>query len=346
MAKQQIAAHESKTNPGSMSKASNAELHVVLGAGQVGPQVAELLLARGHRVRIARRSSAPSRVAGIETVAVDVRDAASVARAVEGAAVVYSCVNPLYHQWPTMLLPMTRGIVDGVAKAGARLVALDCLYMYGDTTHMNEQTPVGPVSKKGQLRVESAQYMLDADARGDVRVAIGRAADFFGPETPLAILGENFFGRVLAGKSAQLFGDPDQLHSYSFTPDVAAGLVALGASHDAHGVWMLPVQPAETSRAVVGRFARALGREIEIATVPTWVARMIGIFQPTMRELAEMTYQWKQPYVLDDAKFRATFGIDPTPWDEAVAQTITWARATYGRKAEPAREERVLASGA
>ena len=329
-----------------MPKTSNAELHVVLGAGQVGPQVAELLLARGHRVRIARRSSAPSRVPGVETVAVDVRDAAAVVRAVEGATVVYNCVSPPYHQWPTMLLPMIRGIVDGVTRAEARLVALDCLYMYGDTTHMNEQTPVGPVSRKGQLRLESAKYMLDADARGDVRVAIGRAADFFGPETPLAMLGEHFFGRVLAGKSAQLFGDPDQLHSYSFTPDVAAGLVALGASNDAHGVWMLPVQPAETTRAVVGRFARALGREIDIATVPTWVVRMIGIFQPMMRELAEMTYQWKQPYVLDDTKLRTAFGIEPTPWDEAVAQTVTWARSTFGGKDETTRQERVVASGA
>jgi len=325
---------------------SNTELHLVLGAGQVGPRVAELLLARGHRVRIARRSSSPSRALGIETVAIDVRDAASVARAAEGAAVVYHCVNPLYDQWPEMLLPITRGIVDGAARAGARLVALDNLYMYGDTAHMNEATPVAPVSKKGLLRAAAAEYMLEADARGDVSVAIGRAADFFGPDAPLSMLGEHFFGRVLAGKSAQVFDDPDQPHSYSFTPDVAAGLVALGSSRDQRGVWMLPVQPAETTRSVVARFARALGREIPIATVPTWILRAIGVFQPIVRELAEMTYQWKQPFSVDDAKFRSTFGFGPTPWDEAVEKTVTWARATYGRKGEPAHEGRVLASGA
>ena len=123
---------------------SNAPLHLVLGAGQIGPLVAQRLLARGLRVRIARRSAAPSRLAGVETVTLDVRDPAAVAKAAEGAAVVYHCVNPLYHQWPELLLPMTRGIVEGTARARARLVALDNLYMYGDTACMNEATKACP----------------------------------------------------------------------------------------------------------------------------------------------------------------------------------------------------------
>lgn len=304
---------------------SNRELHVVLGAGQVGPRVAELLRERGHRVRIARRSAAPSRAAGIETVALDVRDEDAVARATAGASVVYSCVNPLYHEWPEKLLPMVHGIVGGTRRSRARLVALDCLYMYGDTSRMNEHTPVSPVSKKGRLRAEAGAVLLDAGA------AIGRAADFFGPDAPLSILGEPFFRRVLAGKSAQLFGDPDQLHSYSFTPDVARGLVALGGAPDASGVHMLPVQPAETTRAVVGRFAAALNTEIRVSAVPTWVLRAAGVFSPMMREIAEMTYQWKSPFVVDDASFRARFGLSPTPWDDAVAETVSWALATWGR---------------
>ncbi len=311
------------------------ELHVVLGAGQVGPLVAEQLLARGHRVRVARRTAAPVRVEGVESVAIDVRDAASVARAAEGASVVYHCVNPLYDQWPEMLLPMTRGIVEGTARAGARLVALDNLYMYGDTAHMTEETPVRPVSKKGALRVQAAAYMLDADARGALPVAIGRAADFFGPHAPLSVLGDHFYKRVLAGKSAQFWGNADELHSYSYTPDVAAGLVALGSAR-ARGVWMLPVQPAETTRSVVGRFARALEREVPLARIPTWVLRASGVVWPIGRELAEMAYQWEQPFVLDDAKFRARFGFGPTGWDDAVAAALAWGRVACAPSAAKA----------
>lgn len=321
-AKTQLAMHQCKAHPEGMNN-DRKELHVVLGAGQVGPRVAELLLEAGHDVRIARKSALPSRVNGLETVMLDVRDAGAVARATAGASVVYSCVNPLYHQWPEMLLPMVRGIVEGARRSGARLVALDNLYMYGDTTRMNEESAVSPRSKKGRLRAEAGEVLLDAGA------AIGRAADFFGPDTPMSILGEHFFSRVLAGKSAQVFGDPDQVHSYSYTPDVARGLVTLGTRNDTTGIWMLPVQPAETTRAVVGRFGRALGRDISVARLPTWLVRAVGLFDATMRELAEMTYQWEQPYVVDDAKARRALGLAPTPWDEAIATTVEWARATW-----------------
>ena len=310
---------------------SNSELHVVLGAGQIGPRVSQMLLERGHRVRIARRSASPSRVPGLETIATDVRDPSAVAAATKGADVVYSCVNPPYHQWGTELLPMVRGITEGTKRSGARLVALDCLYMYGDTRYMTEASPNNPVSQKGRLRAEAAEVLLDAGA------AVGRAADFFGPETPLAVLGEHFWKRVLAGKSAQLFGDPDQLHSYAFTPDVARGLVALGSRPGTAGIWMLPVQPAETTRAVVGRFAAALGRAIDVTSVPTWLVRAIGLFDPVMREMAEMTYQWKQPYVLDDAKIRGAFSLAATPWNDAVADTLAWARATFSERGPRAR---------
>lgn len=305
---------------------SNAELHLVLGAGQVGPLVAERLVALGHRVRIARRTASPSRAAGVETVSIDVRDASSVARAAEGSSVVYHCVNPLYDEWPEKLLPMTRGIVDGAAMAGARLVVLDNLYMYGDTAHMTEASPIAPVSKKGALRAKAAEIMLDADAKG-TRVAIGRAADFFGPNAVNALLGNRFLERALAGKAAQMFGDPDQVHSYSYIPDVAAGLVALGSREAARGVWMLPVLPAESTRAVVARFSRAIGRDIGVSTLPLWLLRAVGVLYPMAREVAEMTYQWQQPYVLDDARFRASFGIGATPWDRAIADTVAWAES-------------------
>jgi nucleoside-diphosphate-sugar epimerase len=326
---------------------SQQELHLVLGAGQVGTLVAEMLVAKGHRVRVARKSATPSRVRGIENVTVDVRDALAVARAAQGAAVVYHCVNPLYYEWPELLLPMARGIVEGTARAGARLVVLDNLYMYGDTSDIRETTEIAPRSKKGVLRVEAANLMLAADRRGDVEVAIGRAADFFGPRALLAMpFGERFYQRVFAGKSAEYFGDPDLLHAYSYTPDVAAGLVAMGARAGTRGVWMLPVNPAESTRALFHRFARALDRDIPLSRLPTWMLRTAGVFSPLLREVAEMAYQWEQPYVVDDAKFRAAFGFGATPWDQAIAATVDWAREAYGARpgrASPSARVRISA---
>jgi nucleoside-diphosphate-sugar epimerase len=294
--------------------------------------VAQRLVDNGIRVRIGRKSRAACGLRAVETVSLDVRDPDQVARAAEGASVVYQCTNPPYDRWPELLLPMIRGIVEGTRRAGARLVALDCLYMYGDTSRMHEGTTVAPCSKKGELRAEAGRILLDANARGDLPVAIGRAADFFGPSTRLSAFGERFWRRVLAGKSFECFGDIDQPHAYAYTPDVAAALVALGGGDGARGLWMLPAQPAEPTRAVVQRFAQALGQVIPVSHVPTWLLRSVGVVVPMMREVAEMTYQWKQPYRVDDAKFRRAFGFGATSWDEAVATTVAWGRSTFGEQ--------------
>ena len=312
---------------------SNQELHLVLGAGQIGPLVASRLLARGHRVKIGRKSAASVALPGVETVTLDVSDAASVARAAEGATVVYNCVNPNYWEWNEKLLPLTRGIVDGASKAGARVVALDCLYMYGDTSNMSETSPNNPVSKKGALRARSGEYMLNANAKGTANVAIGRAADFIGPRAPQSMFGDRFFDRIFANKSVEVFGDVDQLHAYSYTEDVAAGLVALGSRGDLQGIWMLPVQPAESTRALIDRFSQALGRSIKTMQIPNFVFRAMGVFQPVMRELAEMTYQWKQPYSVDDSKFRAAFGFGASSWDEMIGATSNWAKQNWESRA-------------
>ena len=63
-----------------------------------------------------------------------------------------------------------------------------------------------------------------------------------------------FWTRVLAGKSGQVFVNPDTPHTYHFIPDVAAGLAALGRADDAAcgRCWMLPCAPAVTTRELVG----------------------------------------------------------------------------------------------
>lgn len=314
-------------------------LHVVLGAGQVGPLVVDRLLEKGARVRVVRRSSqAIAARPGVELVSADVRDPEAAANAMRGASVVYNCTNPRYDQWPEVLPALARGILAGAARNGARLVVLDCLYMYGDTARMNEESELSPRSKKGALRVENQRTLLDAHERGDVRVAIARAADFFGPGvSDQSAFGKLFFTRVLRGRSALCLGNPDEVHTYSYVPDVAAGLVAIGEREDAFGkVWMLPAPPAETTRAVVARFARALGTDLSTTRIPLFVLRTAGLFDSIIRETVEMTYQFRQPFVLDDARFRATFGWGATPWDEAIAASIAWGRVRYGKGGAPA----------
>jgi len=197
-------------------------LHVVLGAGQIGARVADILLGRGERVRLVKRSQPGAARPNLAWASGDITDPAFAEEATRGAAVVYDCMNPQYHQWSERLLPMGRGAVHGPARAGARPVALDCLYMYGRPSGpMREGSPLAPCSRKGELRVELAKMRLAAHRKGDVRVAIGRASDFLGTDLPFSCWSGRFYARVLAGKPAECMGDPDMPHAYTYVDDVA-----------------------------------------------------------------------------------------------------------------------------
>jgi nucleoside-diphosphate-sugar epimerase len=257
-----------------------------------------------------------------------------------GASVVYHCANPRYHRWAEELVPLARGITEGAARNGARLVALDNLYMYRVPSdgRLAEDTPIGPVSRKGALRAEAAAVMLDAHTRGDLPVAIGRASDFFGPQCTNSIFGDRFWTKLLAGRPVELLGDPDQPHTYSYGPDVANALVALGLADpalssgaDVYGrVWHLPALPAESTLTWLTRFAHAVGVEPRFTRLAPLLLRIAGLFLPEAAELPEMIYQWRTPYILDDAQFRARFGAQPTPLATAANATLVWARSQYG----------------
>jgi nucleoside-diphosphate-sugar epimerase len=171
------------------------------------------------------------------------------------------------------------------------------------------------------------EELLAAAASGRVRIAIGRASDFFGAGVTESTLGERVFANALTDRRADFIGNPDLLHSYSYVPDVAAGLATLGTDDRAvNEVWHLPGPKTMTTRALLDLVAEELGHPVGIRAVPPWLVRMLGLFKPLMRELAEMSYEFEAPFVLDTSKFKNTFGFGGTHLSTALTDTIAWYR--------------------
>ena len=312
------------------------EVHVVFGAGQVGSHLSESLLRSGAKVRVAKRSPAGT-PEGAERALGDATDPAFCRRAVAGAQVVYHCMNPAYSArvWEDVLPKVLENLIAAMGAAGARLVVLDNLYMVGtgDGGPINEDTPVNPRSRKGEIRARLAERLFAAHERGDVRAVAGRASDFYGPRGEATHFGERFWRPALAGKPAEFFPDPVNRHTYHFIPDVAEGLVRLGSGPDTvlGRPWMLPCAPAETSRALVDRFGIVLGRDIALRGMPKFARKALGLVIPIVREVDEMLHQWESPFIVDDARFRAEFGATATDPAEGAALTVEWARAQFGK---------------
>lgn len=313
----------------------NKTVHVVFGAGQVGSHLAESLIRSGEKVRVVKRSSTGIPT-GAEPALGDATDPAFCKACVSDAKVVYHCLNPAYRAqvWEEVLPKYQENLIAAAGSVGARLVVLENLYMLGvgDGGPINEDTPVNPQSRKGEIRARLAEDLFAAHNRGDVMAVSGRASDFYGPRG----MGTHFAGRFwtpsLTGKPAGFLPNPENPHTYHFIPDAAEGLKQLGAGPDtALGrTWMLPCAPAESSRALVDRFARVLGTDIALRGMSKIALKALGILAPTMREVGEMLHQWEAPFVVDDSRFRAEFGVSATDPDEGAKRTVEWARAQFG----------------
>ena len=309
-------------------------LHVVFGTGQVGRALVAHLAGSGIAVRAVSRRQPPGLDGRADWRPADATDPEAATDAAKGASVIYQCLNAPYTQWPELFPPLQRGVLAAAEHTGALLVSLENVYGYGPTggRPMTEDLPLAATTVKGRTRAAMTAELLAAAQAGRVRFAIGRASDFFGAGvTEGSTLGERVFGNALDGRRADFIGHPDLPHTYSYVPDIAAGLATLGTDPRAAGqVWHLPGPQTVTTRALLDLVAGEVGHPVAIRSVPKLVVRALGLVNPMMRELAEMAYEFDQPFVLNTAKYESAFGTAGTPLAEAIAATIAWYRTRPG----------------
>jgi len=308
-------------------------LHVVFGTGQVGLALAGRLAGLGIEVRAVSRRRPVALADGVDWRAADATDLDAAADAAKGASAVYQCLNAPYTRWPDLFPPLQRGALAAAERAGALLVTLENVYAYGPTggKPMTEDLPLAATTSKGQTRAAMTTELLTAAAAGRVRIAIGRASDFFGAGATESTLGERVFGNAVAGKRADFIGNPDLPHTYSYVPDIAAGLATLGTDERAAGqVWHLPGPETVTTRALLDLVAAEAGHPVAVRNVPALVLRVMGLVSPLMRGLAEMAYEFEEPFILDTTKFESAFGTAATPLATAITDTVAWYRIRAG----------------
>src|SRR5262249_5332809 len=151
---------------------------------------------------------------------------------------------------------------------------------------------------------ELAKTLLAAHLSGTLHATIGRSSDFYGPGVRLSTVGERVFGTVVQRKPAQVLGDPDQLHTYTFIGDFARALAVVCARDEALGeVWHVPSAPTITTRHFIELIAEQANYRVGVQVTPSWIIRAMGLVNPTMRAVAEQLYQSEHAFVVDHGKF-------------------------------------------
>jgi nucleoside-diphosphate-sugar epimerase len=311
---------------------ATAELHVIFGTGPLGKWTARELVSQGKRVRLINRSGrATDLPEGAELVKANAYDTRQTVELTAGATAVYQCAQPAYHEWETKFPPLQAAILEGAAKAGAKLIVVENLYMYGkpNGSPLTEGSPYRAQTHKGKVRQALTESLAAAQREGRVRVAIARGSDFFGPdETVSARL---LFWPALAGKRVSILGRLDQPHTFTYVADFGKALATLGTHDEALGqVWHVPSNPPVTQEDLVALIQDAVGKPVKVQRATAPILWLVGLRNPDAREAIEMLYEFERPFVMESERFQRVFGIRPTPLREAVEATVEWAR-THSR---------------
>jgi len=309
-------------------------MQTILGSGgAIGLPLARELKRYTDRIRLVSRN--PKKVNDSdELFSLDLADSSRISEAVAGSDVVYVTVGFQYSLkvWRRTWPPFMKAVIEACKRQNAKLVFFDNVYVYAKSAipHMTEDSPIQPPSKKGLVRRQLHEMIMSEAGNHSLKALIARSADFLGPDTNNSVIGETVAKNLIKGKKAQVFGDVNRIHTFTYTPDAAKATALLGNTDDAYDqVWHVPTTKDRlTMLQWIELFANELHREPRIRRIPRPLFYLLGVLLPLMREFPEMMYQNKIDYVFDSSKFEKRFGIVATPPAESVKVTVDYLRRT------------------
>lgn len=228
------------------------------GAGFIGSHVVDALVARGDTVRVLDNLSTGKRdnlsehlAAGrVELIEGDIRDAAAVARAVQGIELVYheaalasvprSVEAPLesHHACATGTLT----VLDQARRAGVRRVVYAASSScYGDQpqTSKRESDPVVPLSPYAAAKLAGEMYCQAFYHTYGLETVGLRYFNVFGPrqdpQGAYAAVIPRFITAILAGAPITVFGDGMQSRDFTYVSNVVDGNLLAGEASGVAG---------------------------------------------------------------------------------------------------------------
>ena len=311
--------------------------YALFGAtGTVGKALASKLAERGQTFRVVGRSEERLRrdfganEPPVEYCAADLSDPVAAARAAAGVDTIFYAVGvpyPQFEQHPKL----TRVALEAAAAAGVRhFVHLSTVYPYGvpQQDFVSESHPRNPTAFKGRMRKEQEDLVHAADNPKGMRTTILRPPDFYGPDSELSYV-RAIFDAALRGGTANVIGPIDTPHEFIFVPDLAETLIAISEREEAYGkAWNVAGPGLITTRQFAEEVFATVHQKPRLRVAGKFMLRVLGLFNPFLREVVEMHYLWTTPVKLDDTCLRQLLpNLHKTPYPEGIRATMDAMRA-------------------
>ncbi|MGG7566860.1 complex I NDUFA9 subunit family protein [Rhodovulum sp. DZ06] len=305
------------------------------GSGFVGRYIAQAMARRGWRVRVAVRRPNEAifvkpygDVGQVEPIQANIRDDASVARAVAGADAVVNCVGILAQGGKQTFKAVQAEGAARVAKAAAeagvqRFVQISAI-----------GADAGSTGEYGRTKAAAEAAVLEAFPGA----AILRPSIIFGTE-------DQFFNRfaAMARLSPVLpIAEAETKFQPVYVDDVAEAAARCAAGEAPGGVYELGGPATYSFRELMELMLSVIRRRRFIVALPRFAAKMMarafglletlsfGIWTNTQLTLDQLEMLKTDNVVSGDAKTFADLGIEPTP-AEAVLDSYLYPWRPYGQ---------------
>ncbi|MBW8756401.1 MAG: NAD-dependent epimerase/dehydratase family protein [Burkholderiales bacterium] len=299
-------------------------------AGAIGQSIAQALAAQGRPYRVVGRSEASLRktfgadpLAEVVTWNPDAPE--SVRAAADGIDTLVYLVGVNY--WQFELHPeLMRKTLDGAIAAGVRnFILIGTVYPYGRAggAPIREDQPRTPHTFKGRMRKAQEDLLLQAHAEGRINATVLRLPDFYGPGVDKSLL-DGAAKAAVRGGTADMVGPLDVPHEFVFVPDVGPVVARLIDTPAAQGrILHLAGAGVTSQQAMLREMERQTGRPVKRRVAGKTLLRILGLFNPFMREMVEMHYLLTDPVRMDDGALQSLIGaVHKTPYAEGIRRTL------------------------
>jgi len=300
------------------------------GAGFIGSHLAEELVRRGHRVRVADSLITGKRrnidhISGIEFVEGDLAELAVAHRAVSGVEyVLHQAAIPSVPRSVNDPIASNRANIDATLnvlvaarEAGAkRVVYAGSSSAYGDTPTLpkREDMPTNPLSPYALQKLVGEQYnQMFTRLYGFETVTI-RYFNVFGPRqdpgSPYSGVISLFATALLERRRPTIYGDGEQTRDFTYVANVVDGVLR---ACEAPGVAGEAINVATGGRISLNELLRVMNRIVGTDIRPIYADARAGDVRDSQADIS---------------KARRLLGYEPLiALEEGLRRTLAWCRS-------------------
>ncbi|WP_196260683.1 NAD-dependent epimerase/dehydratase family protein [Pelagibacterium limicola] len=304
--------------------------------GHASRAVATAFFKRGWRVIGFGRSNKHP-MEGVEFFSGDAGNVEDMAAAIRDADLVFNGLNLPYHQWGNGAAEgLIARVIEACGKTGKTLLFPGNIYNYAPTDRViTPDLCQTPQTERGRIRVAMEARLAEAAARGDIRVIILRAGNFYGSDMNGGFFDELILRELDKGKVC-LNPARNVKNAWAYLPDLGEAFAILAERRAEFGPFENfhfkgHLKTADETFAAV----QAVVPNKLIQTGYPWLMlKAMGVFMPIIRGLVEMRYIWDYELGLKDPRLDAILGENfGTPYEEAIANVVRQASATERKAA-------------